>query len=86
MPEDCDEAAFPNSIPSVVAAIRAVLSTHPYRDTREDAGHMTFETTIEIPWSLVNMLLRGRFLTLLRGAFALYGRGVGGSYLRKHPA
>ncbi len=57
MLEGRDEAIFPNNISSVIAAIRAVLDTHPYRDTREDAGHTTFETTIEIPWSLVSMPL-----------------------------
>ncbi len=57
MPEGSKEVIFRNDIASVVAAIRAVLATHPYRDTREDGERATFETNIEIPWSLVNMPL-----------------------------
>ncbi len=59
MPGRDKQSVLPNSVPSVVEAIRAVLNTNPpYRNIREDADHTVFDATIEIPWSLISMPVR----------------------------
>lgn len=56
--EGHDEVTFLADVPAVVEAIRDVFRTHPeYRDTLEYADRATFETSIEIPWSLIKMPL-----------------------------
>lgn len=44
---------------TVLDAIRITLTTTPiYRNAREDADHMAFAMTINLPWSLIGLPIR----------------------------